>query len=155
MNREETRQKLIELIEPIINEEGYELVYLQYVAGRKGQLKIFVDHEKGISIEDCARVSRFVSDLLDHEDPIPRSYTLEVSSPGLERPLTKKEHYIRFKGEKVRVQVSKELEGRKKFSGILKKANENMIVIELVDKNQVKIPYDLIEKANLRYSKPQ
>lgn len=155
MNREETRQKLIELIEPLIIEEGYELVHLQYVAGRKGQLTILVDHDKGISVEDCVRVSRFVSDLLDHEDPIPGSYTLEVSSPGPERPLTKKEHYIRFEGERVRVQVSKEMEGRKKFSGILKKANKNMIVIELADKSQVEIPYDIIEKANLRYNKPQ
>lgn len=155
MTREETRQKLIEMLEPLIENEGFELIYLQYVAGRNGRLLITVDHERGISVEDCARISRAVSELLDYEDPIRGSYTLEVSSPGPERPLTKKAHFFRFEGEKVKIELAEELDGAKKFSGRLQAAQDHSIILELVDRSVVELPYRLIEKANLWYIKPE
>lgn len=155
MTREETRRQLIALLEPLIEKEGFELVSLQYVAGRNGRLLIFIDHERGISIEDCAHISRVASDQLDYEDPIHGSYTLEVSSPGLERPLTKIIHFERFTGEKVKVRLSEGIGGTIKFSGRLKGVSDNLIVLELMDGRIVELPYQLIEKANLWYTKPE
>lgn len=155
MTREETRRQLIALLEPLIEKEGFELVFLQYVAGRNGRLMIYIDHGSGISVDDCAHISRVVSDQLDHENPIHGSYTLEVSSPGPERPLTKITHFYRFKGEKVKVRLSEEIDGNKKFSGRLKSVSDNSIVLELMDRRVVELPYQLIEKANLWYTRPE
>ncbi len=155
MTREETRRQLIALLEPLIEKEGFELVCLQYVAGRNGRLMIYIDRESGISVDDCAHISRVVSDQLDHEDPIHGSYTLEVSSPGPERPLTKITHFYRFTGDKVKVRLSEEIDGTKKFSGRLKSVSDNSIVLELMDRRVVELPYQLIDKANLWYTKPE
>src|SRR5688500_30049 len=96
------RDRLIALIEPLLARLGYELVELEYVAGRSsGVVRIFIDKAEGIRVEDCERVSREVSALLDVEDPIPSAYRLEVSSPGFDRVLRTKPHFERFTGERV------------------------------------------------------
>lgn len=155
MSREEVQKRLIALIDPLIESNGFELVHLEYIAGKHGGLHLFIDHENGISIEDCAFVSNIVSDLLDMEDPIAHAYTLEVSSPGLERPLTKKEHFMRFQGEKVKVRFSNGSGGNSKISGALLSAESEHIVIRKEDSTEVELPYSLITKANLWYTRPE
>lgn len=152
MSREETRQKLIELIEPLIESKGFELVHLDYISGKQGRLHLYIDHDDGITISHCEIISGIVSDLLDDLDPIPHAYTLEVSSPGLDRPLTKIKHFIRFQGEKVRVITSEPIGGSSKFSGILQSADDQYITVIKDDGSEVKISYELIKKANLRYT---
>ncbi len=153
MSREEVRNNLIKLIEPAVESRGFELIQLDYIPGKHGHLHLYIDHEEGVTIDHCETVSNVVSDLLDFHDPINHAYTLEVSSPGLERPLTKKKHFERFTGEKVKVKTVEPMEGRKKFSGILKKTGENSVFVELDDGSEAEIPLDRVEKANLWYTK--
>lgn len=154
MSGKEDRERLIKLIEPLIEANGFELVLLEYVAGKHGKLQLYIDHENGVSIEDCTSISNTVSDLLDREDPIAHAYTLEVSSPGLERPLTKKEHFMRFLGNRIKTTYS-DMPGESiKLSGTLQSSEADHIVIEKDDGTRVEVPYELIIKANLWYTKP-
>jgi len=155
VSREETRDDLIKLIEPYLEELGFELVHLDYVVGKHGQLKLYIDTDGGVTIDHCEEVSRALSDFLDIKDPIPHAYTLEISSPGIERPLTKKEHFIRFQGEKVKVKTRQMLAGSKNFSGILQNAGDESIEVIKEDGSTVQIPYDLIDRANLWYTGPE
>ncbi len=155
MSREETRDYLIELIEPLLESMGYELVRLDYAAGKHGKLHLFIDSKDGITIDDCETASRAVSDLLDAYDPISHAYTLEVSSPGLERPLTKKEHFVRFRGEKVKVKTSEPIGGSKNFSGVLQDADSDSVEILKADGSAIRIPHPLISRANLWYTGPE
>jgi len=154
LSREEVRDNLIALIEPFLEEMGFELVRLDYVAGKHGRLQLFIDTEGGVTIDHCEEVSRALSDLLDIHDPIPNAYSLEVSSPGLERPLTKKEHFQRFQGEKVKVKTGEVIEGSRKFSGVLQRAGNDEIEILRDDGSTVVIPYNHIDRANLWYPGP-
>ncbi len=153
MSREDLRDRLIELVEPLVESKGFELIKLEYISGKQGKLYLYIDREGGVTIDHCELISNAVSDLLDYHDPIAHAYTLEVSSPGLERPLTKKNHFERFKGEKVKIKTSEEIAGRRKFSGTLAGAGEESIVIKLEDGDDVEIPLPLIDKANLWYPK--
>ena len=103
MSREELKAKLVRLVQPIIEEHGMELVRLDYNAGRKGHLCIYIDKPNGVTIADCEAVSRDISGLLDAYDPIPQSYILEVSSPGVERSLTRERDFRRFEGKMVKI----------------------------------------------------
>ncbi len=154
MSGEEVRQKLLELIEPLIESKGFELVRLDYSPGGQGRLNLYIDHENGVTIDHCELISNAVSDLLDFYDPIEHAYNLEVSSPGIERPLTKKKHFERFKGEKVKIKTSEALQGRKNFSGTLANTKEDSIIVNLEDGNIVEIPLSLITRANLWYPRP-
>ncbi len=154
MSREQLKDKLVELIEPLIESKGFELVRLDYTPGRHGRLNLYIDCESGVTIEHCETISKAVSDLLDFYDPITHAFTLEVSSPGIERPLTKKKHFERFEGEKVKVKTGEEIEGRKNFSGTLAGTKENSIVINLEDGIIVEVPLSLVTRANLWYPKP-
>lgn len=155
MTRQEDQERLIKLIEPLIEAHGFELVLLEYIAGKHGKLHLYIDHENGISIENCTFISKTVSDLLDLEDPIAHAYTLEVSSPGLERPLTKKEHFMRYQGHKVKTTYSDKPGESIKLSGTLQGAEPDRMVIKKEDGTKVEVPYDLIIKANLWYTKPE
>jgi len=154
LSREEVRDNLIALIEPFLEKMGFELVRLDYVVGKHGRLQLFIDTEGGVTIDHCEEVSRALSDFLDIHDPIPNAYTLEVSSPGLERPLTKKEHFQRYQGEKVKVKTGEVIEGSRKFSGILERAGNDEIEILRDDGSTVVIPYNSIDRANLWYPGP-
>lgn len=146
--RQESRN-LRNLIEPVIVAMGCELVGIEYQThGRNALLRIYIDKEGGVGLEDCQRVSYQVSGVLDVEDPIPGRYTLEVSSPGLDRPLFTVEHFIRFTGRRVRVRLSGPLEGRRKFTGILQGIRADSIVLE-EDGKEICLPLDRIEQARL------
>ncbi len=155
MKRQGLKEKLVELIEPLVESKGFELVKLDYAAGKQGKLKLYIDREGGITIDHCELISTAVSDLLDYHDPIEHSYTLEVSSPGIERPLTKKRHFEQFQGEKIKIKTTESIGGRKSFSGILLDTWESWVKIELEDGNIVEIPLSLIAKANLWYPKKE
>ena len=141
--------ELAKLLEPTIERLGYELADLEVRLGSKGGLvRIFIDKPEGIDLDDCEKVSRAVSALLDVEDPVPGNYNLEVSSPGLDRKLTKVEHFQRFEGETVKVQMRFPIEGRRRFRGTLVSADDENIVVE-VDGESVSLPLKTIDTARL------
>lgn len=144
-----TRKELMELLAPTVERLGYELSDLEAeLGGRNGVLRLFIDKPDGVGLEDCEFVSRQVSALLDVEDPMPGHYVLEVSSPGLDRKLTKIEHFQRFMGQDVRVKMRFPIEGRRNFRGALKAVNEEMIEVE-VDGVSHRLPMATIQSARL------
>ena len=154
-SREETKQALINLIEPLVESRGIELVQLEYVTGKYGKLMLYIDRDGGIEIEHCEEVSRAVSEMLDQHDPITHAFNLEVSSPGLDRPLTKKAHFLRFQGESVKIMTAEPIDGSSKLSGTLQSAGEDAIVLRSDGGAEITVPYALIARANLRYSGPE
>jgi ribosome maturation factor RimP len=143
------RERLIALIEPVVGRLGFELVELEYGAGRAhAQLRVFIDREAGVSLEDCTRVSRELSALLDIEDPIPVAYTLEVSSPGFDRVLRTRAHFGRFVGARVFVELKEPRAGRRRYTGKLLTVDESGIALE-VDREQVAVAFGEIGKARL------
>ena len=143
------RERLIALIEPLIGRLGYELVDLEYGAGRGSALvRLYIDRAGGVGIEDCERVSREVSALLDVEDPIPTAYTLEVSSPGFDRVLRTREHFERFAGQRVFVELATPREGRRRYTGMLVAAGDAGIELD-VDGEHVTVRYEELAKARL------
>ena len=144
-----SRDKLIKLVEPLVEQLGFELADLELrTGGRYGILRIFIDKADGIGIEDCEEVSRRVSAIFDVEDPVQSDYTLEVSSPGLDRTLTKLAHFQRFMGQDVKVKLRFPLEGRRNYRGALKAADEDKIEVE-VDGESLSLPLATIESARL------
>ena len=142
-----TSDELTSLLEPSIERLGYELADLEVkLGGRSGVVRVFIDHPDGISLDDCEKVSHAVSALLDVEDPIPGNYDLEVSSPGWNRKLTKIEHFERFAGETVKVEMRFPIEGRKRFRGKLASSDEENIVVE-VDGEAHSLPIATIDTA--------
>ncbi len=144
-----SKNELFKLLEPTIEQLGYELADLELrTGGRDGMLRVFIDKAEGIGIEDCEEVSRQVSAILDVEDPVQGNYTLEVSSPGLDRTLTKPAHFLRFMGQDVRVKLRFPLAGRRNYRGALKAADEDKIEVE-VDGKSFSLPLATIESARL------
>ena len=151
--------KINGLIQPLVEDLGYEFVGIEYSSNPKNALlRIYIDEQSnGIAVEDCARVSREVAALLDVEDPIAGNYNLEVSSPGLDRPLKKPADFDRFTGQKARLKSKNLLDPdqrgntRKTFVGTLLGFEDNQIRLELSDKQGgvIAIPLSEIEKANL------
>lgn len=141
------REGLVELLEPVVQGLGYEWVGAEF-DGHQRVLRIYIDTPEGVTLEDCSKVSYQVSGVLDVEDPIPGRYQLEVSSPGLDRPLYTLEHFERFKGAMVRLQLSSALDGRRRFKARLAGV-EGREVLLLEDGQNYRIPFDLIEKARL------
>ena len=144
-----TGDELAKLLEPAIERLGYELADLEVRLGGKGGLvRVFIDKPEGIDLDDCETVSRAVSALLDVEDPVPGNYNLEVSSPGLDRKLTKVEHFQRFEGETVKVQMRFPIEGRRRFRGTLVSSDDENIVVD-VDGESHSLPLKMIDTARL------
>ena len=144
-----TGDELAKLLEPTVERLGYELVDLEARLGGKGGLvRVFIDKPGGIDLDDCETVSRAVSALLDVEDPVPGNYNLEVSSPGLDRKLTKVEHFQRFEGEIVKVQMRFPIEGRRRFRGTLVSSDDENIVVD-VDGESHSLPLKTIDTARL------
>jgi ribosome maturation factor RimP len=143
------RDQLHELLGPVVSDLGYELWELEYAPRAGGALlRLYIDSPDGISLDDCERVSRTVSATLDSADPLPGQYTLEVSSPGLDRVLRTRAHFERFAGERVRIEMARPVDGRKRFSGQLLAANDQQITLE-VDGGRVNLPIGEIHKARL------
>ncbi len=139
------------IIAPVITEQGLELVDVEYVKeGAHWYLRIYIDKEGGVDIDDCTNVSHLVSEVLDKHDPIAQAYMLEVSSPGLERPLKKDEDFERFTGKLVRVLTKEVYQGYKEFTGYLVGLIEDDIVLEY-EKERMAIPRAIVDKANLTF----
>ena len=138
-----------DLLEPVVTGMGYELVEIEYnPSTRHGILRLYIDHEDGIQLDDCTEVSHQVSALLDVEDLIQGHYNLEVSSPGLDRPLTSIKDYKRFTGEMVKIKTAMAIDGRRNFKGRLCGVEADEINIEC-DGQQFYLPLASIEKARL------
>jgi ribosome maturation factor RimP len=128
---------------------AYELIGVELTGSGNGTvLRIYIDAEKGITVDDCQAVSYQVSGILDVEDPLQNHYTLEVSSPGLDRPLVKPEHFKQFIGELVKIRSTEAVLGRKNFKGILESFDGEYLYVA-VDNEVYEIPFDIVEKANL------
>jgi len=143
-------ERLIELVEPILRFRRLELVELTFQRGSgRGRLRIVIDEEKGVSVEECAEVSREVSALLDVEDVVPGSYVLEVSSPGLDRPLRRKEDFLRFAGRLARVTLAEPRGGQGLLIGRIRRVEGDDVVLETEGGELVTLPYAGIRRARL------
>ena len=151
MSKNALIDKLVTLIKPTVSELNYELYNLEFVKeGNENYLRIYIDKENGgISLEDCEKVSRSVSELLDVEDPIVEAYYLEVSSPGIDRKLCTEEHFERYTGSKVLVKISGLLNGKKKYEGELIAFNSEELKIKS-EEQEVSIPRSKVLSVNLR-----
>ncbi len=143
-------EKIYQLVRPVADELKYEIYHIEYVK-ENGEyyLRIYIDKDGGITLTDCEKLSRRVSDIMDEEDPISEAYFLEVSSPGLNRGLFTEEHYKKQIGKEVLIRFVKSFEGRKNVKGLLKEVNEDAIVIEMEENNMFTVPKDKIKSANL------
>ncbi len=146
--------KLQALIQPAVESLGFELVGIEHVPqGKHSLLRIYIDSENGITIDDCEKVSHQVSGVLDVEEAVHGHYNLEVSSPGLDRPLFTEEHFERFSGQAVKMKLAVPLNGRKKLKGIIRNVSDGNIELEIddgqLDEPRVTVPFTSIEKANL------
>jgi len=137
------------LLQPFMEENGFELVDVEYVKeGSNWFLRVYADKEGGIDIDDCGRISEYLSDRLDEKDPIPTAYFLEVSSPGAERPLKKVQDYHKAVGEHVFVTTYEPFEGLKEFEGLLQSFDEETVAVE-VGKKTYRIPFNKVASARL------
>ena len=129
---------------------GYELVGVEFTGGAShGTLRVYIDHEQGITVDDCAKVSHQVGAILDVEEPIQQSYDLEISSPGLDRPLFKPADFERFSGQTAKIKMSVAVDGRRNFRGLLLGLAEPGLVEIEVDGERFRLPLADIARANL------
>ncbi len=143
------QDRLLHLLEPAIVALGYELVLLEYHPGlRTATLRLFIDSENGVNVDDCETVSREVAALLDVEDPITKAYQLEVSSPGVDRPLTKPQHFLKVLGEEIKVTLVAPLLKRNNYSGILLAFAEETLSLK-VGEETFTFTLSQIERARL------
>lgn len=138
------------IIRPTVEGMGFDIVRVQVLGTRKRRLQVMAEHRDGrpMTVDDCVGISRALAVLLDVEDPIFGSYTLEVSSPGIERPLVRLDDFRRFAGFAVRVDVVRPVDGRKRFRGRLLGVDEDVVRIQ-IDDGEVELPYEDIRRANL------
>jgi ribosome maturation factor RimP len=158
IGQEPVAERARRLVEPVLARDGYELVEVEWLrAGGRWTLRLFIDKQGGVGIEDCRAVSQILDPVLDAEDFIEPGYDLEVSSPGVDRPLRKPEHFARYAGQRAHVKTYGPLEGtapgsprRKQWTGILRGFRDGAVELE-VDGVLHRIPHDQIAKANLEY----
>lgn len=137
------------MLRPVVERLGYELLGIEQNTGRRGSmLRLYIDNEDGIGLDDCERVSEQVTGILDVNDPIQGPYTLEVSSPGLDRPLFTLEQIRRYRGHEVILQLRQKLEGRRKLHGEVVAAENEHVVIK-ADGKEFRVAADNIDKARL------
>ncbi|MCQ8181629.1 ribosome maturation factor RimP [Methylomonas sp. SURF-1] len=142
-------EHLVELIEPIVEGLGYECVGIEYNPHPShGMLRVYIDNEEGILLDDCTKVSHQLSGMLDVEDPIPGEYQLEVSSPGADRPFFKLSQFQRFIGSKVNISLFKPIDKRRKLSGEIKSVDGDAVVIQEGEK-LFSVPFQAMSKARL------
>jgi len=143
------RDTLAAMLRPLVDGLGYELWELEYSPGRgNGLLRLYIDAAAGITVDDCEIVSRAVGEWLDAEDPVPGHYTLEVSSPGIERPLRTAAQFARYVGEQVLVELAQPLEGRRRFKGTLAAVAAETIEVDM-DGRRHALPVGGIRRAHL------
>ena len=142
-------EELLALVEPIVHSFDYELWGLEYLTqGRYSTLKIYIESEKGVDVDDCAKISRQVGSVMDVEDLISSKYTLEVSSPGVDRRLFALAQYDKYKGAKIKINLRTAYEGKRKFKGLLCGVEEGDIVLRVGDEEYL-FPFEDIDRANV------
>ena len=146
--------KLQALIQPVAESLGYELVGIEHLPqGGHSLLRVYIDSENGITIDDCEKVSHQLSGVLDVEEAVHGKYYLEVSSPGLDRPLFSEEHFQRFSGEQVKMKLAVPQQGRRKLKGTISGVTDGNVLITIEDgqegEQEISVPFDSIDKANL------
>jgi ribosome maturation factor RimP len=145
-----TDDRLTTLVRGVVEPMGYELVGVEYFQrnARSSLLRVYIDQERGITLDDCTAVSHQLSGVLDVEDPLPGHYDLEVSSPGLDRPLFTQDQIRRFRGHRARVKLSAKLEGRRNFEGVLGELRDDAVALDLGGEVR-ELPLDLIDTIRL------
>ena len=142
-------RRLAAIVAPVIEGMGFELVRLRLMGGKRAVLQIMAERpEGGIEIENCAKISRAVSAVLDVEDPISGEYTLEVSSPGIDRPLTRLKDFERYAGYEARLETDEAIEGRKRFKGELAGVQDGEVLVEIPE-GVIGLSFDLLADAKL------
>ncbi|PUU93968.1 MAG: hypothetical protein CI947_738 [Halanaerobium sp.] len=146
-------ETVTDFVLPIAHSEDLNLIDVEFLKeGSDWILRIFLENKDGdLTIEECEKVSRALSIILDEEDPIDKSYILEVSSPGLERPLKTEEDFERFRGELIAVKTFKKINGEKEFIGTLKEFADDQITLILDDGQEISIDYSLVARTNLTF----
>ena len=143
-------QDLTELFEPVIQSMGYELVGIEFQGSTQhGTLRVYIDHENGIGVDDCVAISHQISAILDVEEPIQQAYDLEVSSPGINRPLFKAQDYEQYSGHSAKIKMAVPLNGRRNFKGVLQGVKDSRSVQIMVGDEGYDLPISDIAKANL------
>jgi len=152
MGTKDLQTKLTEIIEPIVESFGLDLWGLEPPKSPKGGvLRIYIDSPQGVSIDQCAEISKHLNPILDVEDPIPGSYTLEVSSPGLERPFFNFSQLESYIGERIYLKLRSPLDGRKKWKGVLSAAGNMQIELTTDKENTITINWDDIKNIHLLF----
>ena len=147
MNRQ--HNELIALLEPVVTALGYEMLGIEYFKQKDGlMLRLYIDSDAGITIDDCTRVNHQVIGVLDVHDPIKEKYFLEISSPGLDRPLFTLAQFQRFLGKKVKMKLREKIEQRRRIKGVIKAVEETVVLISQ-DGIDYSIPVDVIDSAHL------
>ncbi len=142
-------EQLQALLAPVVEALGYQCWGIEFISqGRHSVLRVYIDHADGILIDDCEKVSRQISGVLDVEDPVSGEYTLEVSSPGMDRPLFTLEQFAAHIGEQVKIRLRSPYEGRRNFQGLLRGVEEQDVVVQ-VDEHEYLLPVESIDKANI------
>lgn len=143
-------QELLDALAPTAEKEGVDLVTLEVVGAKKAPtIRVYIDTDHGVSFDELAAAQAWINDIMDDIDPFPGAYTLEVSSPGIDRPLRTREHFERFAGEKVVVKTTAPINGRGTYSGVLVGMNGDDIEIDC-DGELFAIPFDAVKKANVK-----
>ena len=141
--------ELEQLLIPVVEALGYRCWGIEFLSqGRHSLLRVYIDHDDGVTVEACADVSRQASAVLDVEDPISGDYTLEVSSPGMDRPLFTLEHYAAYIGEQVKIRLRVPYEGRRNIQGVIRGVEGDDVVV-LVDEHEYLLPIDSIDKSQV------
>ena len=147
MRRDQTH--LWELFEPVVDGLGYDLIEIEHFPNPKhGVLRLYIDKDGGVNVDDCSIVSRQISALIDVEEPVSGKFNLEVSSPGSDRPLRRLQDFQRFIGALVKIKTVMPLEGQRNFKGRMLEANEDRLVIE-TDEEELSLPMSAIDKARI------
>lgn len=143
-------QQLLEALEPRAAQEGIELVTLEIVGAKKApSIRVYIDTDHGVGFDELSNAQAWMGEMLDVIDPFPGAYTLEVSSPGIDRPLRTREHFDRFAGEQCVVKTTGPVGGRSSFAGELKGLSGDDVIVE-VDGTDFAIPFDMVKKANIK-----
>jgi ribosome maturation factor RimP len=140
--------ELRSLIEPAVTALGFELVGVEFIHGKRGLLRVYIDSEDGVTVDDCQAVSYQVSGLLDVEDPIRGQYSLEISSPGLDRPLFRERDFERFAGREIKLRLLTPVDGRRNFKGVLVGVRDGQVAVRM-DQEELLVSLDEIDQARL------
>ena len=141
-------EQLTELLAPVVEDLGFVLWGVEYIQGRGAVLRVFIDHADGISVDNCAAVSHEVSGVLDVEDPVLDAYTLEVSSPGIDRPLTRLKDFDMFEGYEVKIETTELIDGQRRFKGMLAGIENNDVLIN-INQGTIGLKFEWLSDAKL------